>query len=508
MKCSLHKDQTVIMVCQRQECETCLVCVLCIAGPHKGHEMTTLEEVGKSVKILLQEESKATIKYLEDQNKQLKRIKRMEQVNDQKQKSVHKLMEAQGQQMHEYVDKVINHMTSQFNNKYERRLKELKSIYQKTKDSSETIQTSQERLKQILETDDWIQIIQEGRKTMTVPIVEDLPEDTTPEVRVEEINKTLVTGILSALQQCQPQTTSSPSEAEVVEHTSDFEGTIYRHKTLKSVSCITISPDYISSVAPGKNDTFWVIINKEMKFCNKQGIVNNTIRNETKIRGIAIKEFDQVLTTCPDGKCVKKITSGGKQLHSFSTDPLTPNRLCVASNGDILVTLVSSFEDPIPETVGVVSRYTPQGKRMITFERDRFGNTICPKYVAASRISDMVVVTSITNQSSDNYFNGHVIVMTGDLQVKFRYLSDGQVIPGDQQYHQDISTKHFSLGIDSMDNIILGDIKSGSVEIIDKHGRRLQCLGQVDGLNDLTVSIDDQLWIGKKAGQVEVFKYM
>ncbi|XP_033754834.1 uncharacterized protein LOC117337821 [Pecten maximus] len=357
------------------------------------------------------------------------------------------------------------------------KLERIKNMKHQTRESIKTVQTLQERLGLILLTDDWIKIILEGKETKTKPTIEDLT------------------------------TLPGTSTSTDVEQASDCVGSVYRHKSLETVSSIPLSNNYsITCIAPVKENSFWAIINKEIQMCKKQGIIKN-IRYGTQIRGIAITVSDKLLATCTDDKCVKKITSEGKQLHSFSTDPLIPNQLCVASNGDILVTLVSSFEDPIPETVGVVSRYTPQGKRMITFERDRFGNTICPKYVAASRVSDMVVVTTHTNNDSDGWFYGHVMVMTGDLQVKFRYLGDGQFISGDQQFHQESSTKHFSPGIDSKDHIILGDIKSGSVEIIDKHGHRLQCLGQVDGISYLTVSIDDQLWVGLTTGQVQVYKY-
>ncbi|XP_021342144.1 uncharacterized protein LOC110442727 [Mizuhopecten yessoensis] len=194
----------------------------------------------------------------------------------------------------------------------------------------------------------------------------------------------------------------------------------------------------------------------------------------------------------------------GEPLMTLSTDPWMPNRMCVASNGDILVTQVSSFEKRLADTAGIVSRYTTHGKRMVTVERDRFGNTICPKFIAASRVSDLVVVTTLTNEENGGY-NGHVVVMTGDLQVKFRYLSDGRVIPGDQQYHPDISTKHFCA--DSQDNIILGAVNLGSIEIIDKHGHKLKHLGQVDDMGCLAISRDNELWVGKTKGQVEVFKY-
>ncbi|XP_069113800.1 uncharacterized protein [Argopecten irradians] len=508
MKCSMHEDQPVIMVCQRQECETSLVCVLCIAGPHKGHAITTLEEVGKSVKKQLQEKFVENKEYLMDQNEKIERIKSMQKENDEKLTKLRVLMEEQGQLMHEAVDKIIDNMNSQFENRYRGKKDELIGLNQRKQFSVETVQTLQQRLGHLLEAEDWAEIIMEGKKTITKPNGEDIPEETTPNIGPDEINKTVVTGILSALQQCQPHVSNStPTEAEADDHASDFEGKIYKHKTLESASCFTISSDHISNVVPSKNDTFWVIIKEELKLCCGQGIIN-TIQNDTRteFRGMAISKSGQLLTTCSDGQCVKTISPDGKLMHSFSTKPLMPNRVCVANNGDVLVTLVSSFQDPIPDTVGAVSRYTPQGKRMITFERDRFGNSICPKYVTASPVSDMVVITSITNQSNDGNFNSHVLVMTGDLQVKFRYLSDGRVIPGDQSYQQDVSSKHFVPAIDSKDYIILGDIKSGFIEIIDKDGHILQCLGQVKALNYLAVSIDDRLWAGKKAGSVEVFK--
>ncbi|XP_060075302.1 uncharacterized protein LOC132554992 [Ylistrum balloti] len=434
MKCQTHADNNVIMVCQSGQCDTCFVCDKCIAGPHSRHPMATIEDVGTAEK---------------------KRLKTLSEDNS-------KSLEAQKKNM-ELVD----------------------SIKQRIQNSIDAMLSSQEKLRQVLETEDWISIIQEGKRAKR--------SDTAPEE----------TGILSTSQQSQCSSVSS-TEGEV---SSDFEGTVYRHKKLETVSSTKLSPDHsITCVAPAERDTLWVIINKEVRLCKKQKLVNSNIKYGKKIRGIAVTNSDKLLTTCTDDKCVRKITSGGKTLFSLNTDPLIPNQLCVASNGDILVTLVSSFVDPLPDTVGVVSRYTPQGKRMVTFERDRFGNSICPKYIAASRVSDMVVVTNLTNKDNDDWFYGHVIVMTGDFQVKFRYLSDGKVIPGNQQYHQDTSTKHFSIGIDIQDNIILGDMKAGCIDIVDKLGQKLQRLGEVSGISYLTVSNDDQLWIGQTTGRVEVYK--
>ncbi|XP_069113801.1 uncharacterized protein [Argopecten irradians] len=436
MKCLKHKDNDVMMVCQKQECDMFLACVECIAGAHKGHDMGTLGNVGGTVKKELNNLWIANVQYLEELNMRLERIK---------------------------------------------------SMKRQIKDATRKVKASQERINQVLKSDDWIQIIQEGKHIKSVTTNEDLLKD-------------------SVLEQSPPPGTSMVAEVEL---TSDFQGSIYRHKSLTPESCTALTEKYsITCIAPDKKDMFFAIIDKKIKHCktNTHNPVKS-IGSGTKIRGVVIKETDILLAACTDNKCVKTITTDGKTLHSFSTAPLIPNQLCISGSGDILVTLVSSFDDPIPDTEGAVSRYTHQGKRMITFERDRVGNSICPKYVAASRVSDMVVVTTHTHSDSEGWFYGHVLVMTGDLRVKFRYLGDGRIISGDQEYYQDTSKKHFVPAIDSKDHIILGDFKSGSIEIIDKLGHKLQCLGQVDGISCLTVSIDDQLWIGKNSGAVEVFKY-
>ncbi|XP_021342141.1 uncharacterized protein LOC110442723 [Mizuhopecten yessoensis] len=452
MKCSVHADQTVIMVCRAKQCESCFVCVLCIAGSHNGHKMATVEEAGKAAEKRLHDASMANVNFLEDQKREMETINSMEQ----------------------------------------------------TTSRNAIVTSSEERLGHILETEDFLQIIQHEKKSMTTPKVESLPKDTTPDIGAGEINKTLATGSLSALQQCESRSRFTDDD------TSDFVGTVYRQKSLQSVSSFSLgNGGSIKCVALSKKDQSYIAVFRENQIyvCDEQGVLICRLVYESEPRGMVITDDKCLLVGFCDKLSVEKMTLDGKQLDTFSTAPLMPNKICVASNGDILVTLLSSFKDPLPDIVGAVSRYTPQGKRMVTFERDRFGNIIHPKYIAASRVSNMVAITTHTNKSSEGAFHGHLMVMTGDLQVKFRYLSDGRVIPGDEKYLPDISTKHFCVGFDSNDNIVLGDLVSGSIEIIDSYGQILQYLGKVDGLRNLVFSSQDELWIGKTSGRVEVFKY-
>lgn len=66
MECPVHTDQTVIMVCRSQECDSTFICVHCIAGPHNGHQMTTLEETGKDARERLKDMSVANIEFIKD----------------------------------------------------------------------------------------------------------------------------------------------------------------------------------------------------------------------------------------------------------------------------------------------------------------------------------------------------------------------------------------------------------------------------------------------------------
>ncbi|XP_021342145.1 uncharacterized protein LOC110442728 [Mizuhopecten yessoensis] len=413
MKCSVHADQTVIMVCRAKQCESCFVCVLCIAGSHNGHKKATVEEAGKAAKKRLKDKFMANVNFLEDQKREMERISNMEQTTTKKRGELRRMMETQGQQMHETVDKVITHMISPYEEQYEARLKKLKSIKRRTRDDIATIQSSEERLGHILETEDWLQIIQHEKKSKTTPKVEHLPKDTTPDIGAEEINKTLVMGVLSALQQCEFRSRSTIAD----EDTSDFVGTVYRQKSLQSVSSFSLGhEDDTRCVAPSTKDQSYIVVygHERIIVCDKKGLVNKRLLLKSAPRALAITIDECLIVTSR-----YQIRFDGKQLDTFSTYPLMPNKVCVACNGDIFVTLVSSYKDHFSDIFGVVSRYTPQGKRKITFERDRFGNTICPKYIATSRVSDMVVITTLTNKY-DNGYNGHVIVMTGDLQVKFR----------------------------------------------------------------------------------------
>ncbi|XP_021342104.1 uncharacterized protein LOC110442705 [Mizuhopecten yessoensis] len=199
MKCSVHADKTVIMVCRAQQCESCFVCVLCIAGSHNGHKMATIGEVGRMAKKRLQDTFTANDKYLDDQKRKIEIINGMQLADDMKQKELRQLMETQGQRMHETVDKVIAHMISHYDFKYERRLKELDCTKHLIREDITRVQSSQDSLEQTLETDDWLQIVEDEKKLTTTRKVEDLPEDITLGVTAEEVNNNLVEGILSAL---------------------------------------------------------------------------------------------------------------------------------------------------------------------------------------------------------------------------------------------------------------------------------------------------------------------
>lgn len=232
----------------------------------------------------------------------------IEQEIDQKQKTARKFLETNGQQILDTVKKVIDDNMASFpwDMQYTQQQKELNDIKRVARGAIDTVKNSQKRLEQVLKTEDWIKIIMKKKEAVPVPKIDDLPEYTIPDIEIEEINKALDTEIKSAL-----LPGSSPL-TEADEATSDFQGSVYRHKSLTSVSCITFSEDHaVRCVAPDNQDRFWAIIDKTLWLCNKEGIYHDVGR-EMKFCGVDISETDKSLVVCTDDNCVLKITTNGK----------------------------------------------------------------------------------------------------------------------------------------------------------------------------------------------------
>lgn len=123
---------------------------------------------------------------------------------------------------------------------------------------------------------------------------------------------------------------------------------------------------------------------------------------------------------------------------------------------DLLVGMYSKLND-----AAKVTRYNKTGKLIHTIQHNKTGQDLyrSPQYISENSNGDVIV--------SDNDFGfGAVVVTDRDQQLRFTYTGDP---PGSGFWPRGVCT-------DSLSNILVCDVLTGSIHLIDKNGQFLKHL--------------------------------
>lgn len=176
------------------------------------------------------------------------------------------------------------------------------------------------------------------------------------------------------------------------------------------------------------------------------------------------------------------------------TSPLTPEGVCLTSEGDILVTMA----DPEDENAtGLVKMFSMRGKVKRKYEYDSSGERLfkLPFRVAQNKNSDICVLDSLDTE--------HGVLHTISSEGHTQFIYKGVKSLQHPLYAADIVC-------DDICNIILMDAKNHHIHLLDSAGNFLKFLTRDEGDRRHSLSLalsGDILWAGGHNGYLSVYKY-
>ncbi|XP_056007497.1 E3 ubiquitin-protein ligase TRIM71-like [Ostrea edulis] len=191
---------------------------------------------------------------------------------------------------------------------------------------------------------------------------------------------------------------------------------------------------------------------------------------------------------CTDNKTVTRLIQ--------RPSPWIPHCVyCSPSTGDLMVGMYNTDTE-----TGKVTRYNSSGQHILTIEHDNTGHTLYsyPLYITENNNGDIIVSDWIIN-----YNHGAVVVTERGGRHRLSYTeppSGSSLVP---------------LGIctDALSHILVCDLNTHTVQMIDKDGHFLSLLLIPHGINyPYSLNYDDKthlLWVGSwDTNTVSVYRYL
>ncbi|XP_056007529.1 uncharacterized protein LOC125666278 isoform X3 [Ostrea edulis] len=190
---------------------------------------------------------------------------------------------------------------------------------------------------------------------------------------------------------------------------------------------------------------------------------------------------------CTDNKTVTRLIQ--------STSPWEPVCVCCSpSTGDLMLGMYN-----YDTKTGKVTRYNSSGQHILTIEHDNTGHTLYshPLHITENNNGDIIVSNWIIKSN-----RGAVVVTERGGRHRFSYTGPPS---GSSLYPYGICT-------DALSHILVCDLNTDTVQMIDKDGHFLSLLLTQHGINrPYSLNYDDKthlLWVGSVTNTVSVYRYL
>lgn len=202
-----------------------------------------------------------------------------------------------------------------------------------------------------------------------------------------------------------------------------------------------------------------------------------------------VTQDGELMCTDRENKVIKRITQGNKIALFTTTRELEPLSIHTSHiNGDVLVGMSTFFQ-------GKVARYNKTGNEIQSLERDNKGQglySIFPHYITENINGDICV---------SDYIKQAVIVVNKSGRHRFSYTG------------QESKIRPYGICTDILGHILLCDINSKTVQLLDQDGQFLSLLVTsqkgIKNLRGVCVDGDNNLHVGDgDTNTVIVYKYL
>ncbi|XP_052677841.1 uncharacterized protein LOC128158901 [Crassostrea angulata] len=470
-KCMTHTTKNCEHQCKN--CDNIFVCSSCIASEqHRGHIFVEVLEVYKTKKEVIENDTEKlhnliTPKYEEIAFDLEKQLANLEGGYEKLTTEISK----QGEKWHREIDIVINKLKTKIGEIKEKHrailqihLEEIKQIQSHI---NETL-LSMSEIKESREVTPTIEYSSKIREFSKSPsnIKVTLPTFIPNLIDHEQLERFFgqITPLYSATEESlssihQPNT----SVKELLDEPELLAIIRTGHASLLNVTCLN-------------EDKIWTSgLTKEIKCFNINGSLHqtNTTRSGNRPRGLAVDSDGNLIYTDDESNTVNLLKMGQTE-ELIRLQGWVPNKLCVTSTGDLLVTMHNDLK--IPSKVVHYSGYTE--KQTIQFD-DEFkplysrNNDI--KYITENRNHDICVA---------DYGAGVVVVVNQDGKLRWRYTGQPSVT-------KNKAFRPYGITTDSQSRILTADSDNNCIHIVDKSGQFLRYIDNCDLESPFGLCVDN-----------------
>lgn len=474
--CETHYEQ-----CNNFFCNDCdkFICIECAKKDHREHDWNTVGNISKQRKSDLSRKSQEIREgHLPKLTEKMAKIDSLMEQNRAHRDAELSRLETHYQNIVTSLTQVVEDRKKELSRGLETKNKTLAEIQRKLKTKAVKLQDTMDDLKKSNFLSDYNLLNVDCALNRVLPISdgEDL-EDLKYSLHFKEgsLTKESVELLLGT-----------------VKDYDDFTLTKIRSFRHDKSDIICLEVDFYSNaVLVNSNQTYWDTVNTKGKLKSRNEFYSH------------INDF----AVLPNGDIIfSENESHSIQLHTIQmsandatrtvadTSPLTPEGVCLTSEGDILVTMA----DPEDENAtGLVKMFSMRGKVKRKYEYDSSGERLfkLPFRVAQNKNSDICVLDSLDTE--------HGVLHTISSEGHTQFIYKGVKSLQHPLYAADIVC-------DDICNIILMDAKNHHIHLLDSAGNFLKFLTRDEGDRRHSLSLalsGDILWAGGHNGYLSVYKY-
>ncbi|XP_052679637.1 uncharacterized protein LOC128160367 [Crassostrea angulata] len=460
-KCETHPHRICEFQCK--DCDNIFVCSSCITSEHhKEHSFVEVTEIYKTMKDNIKKDTKELENHISpiyeeielDLETQLAKL-------DAGYEKLTTIMSKQGEQWHREIDIIINKMKTEINEIKVKHRDILKKHLNEIKQTQSLMKQTLQAIRKIKKFTDVSSTIEYSSKIREFSKLPPKVQVSLPTFIPKPIDREK---LYSLVGQINPLSTDTEEEA------------LSQNQPTTSFRELLDEPELVATIQTGYKEPYNVTClndgsiwtsgkTKDIKCFNSKGSLLQTIKTKSE-------EWPNDITVDSDGNLlycdwtdgtVNKEKNGQTEVLITLPEEWTPNKLCVTSTGNLLVTMFS-----IDEIQSKVVHYSGSTeKQTIQFDdegKPLYAGNYNTKYITENRNHDICV---------SDWNAGAVVVVNQDGKLRWRYTGHPSVT-------KNKPFKPYGITTDTLNHILTADFYNHCIHILDQNGQFLRYIDNCD----------------------------
>ncbi|XP_069101912.1 uncharacterized protein [Argopecten irradians] len=521
MDCPKHPGSPIVSVCVT--CGTSLVCVECMTDEsHQKHVFHKMGRVANDMKSKLKPKEAEYRRFASSLESDINEMLKLQTQQEDDQKERVKRIDKQKKEIIDAVTKMADSLKSQYEAETQNNIVQLQRGIDKVLEKLEKVKQHSDNVKRVIDEQDDITVINDSQKLEDTDGTRDpLPKLETIDFTSGKVNdrqlKLMFGGTASEMEEL-ASLQGAPMATGMSLSTykgSDFIGSVIRQgRELVQITSFQHSTSrpaiQMCCSCLGKS---WIKCRDEWEvtLTDKHGHKEKTVKFNSAVGGMTIVNDDTLFICARGDRDIKQVKrSTGKVTSLFSTGKLCPWFICMSPCGDLYVTLMDLYDYNVTaDSERVLVRYSAQGQEKGRAQYDGRGDVL---FIWPGRVrtnGDIVGVTNYTDK-----YKSHLVLLNTDLTLRLRHLGNGKVVSEEKfdtttyKPDTDYFINDFLFG--PLDSIIICEAYSRSVQLLSRDCVPITTiLPTQDSVPwAITMTTDDEVWLGFGDGTVKVYKYM